>query len=153
MQSGYEPSGDTEVRVSWSPWTHCESSFGLVLTPHAPGVFAVAEEVSARPDEVSGMAARRLLTVVHIGASDDLGRDLARLFAVGSPVHDRLASGHCYLRYAVLPDLAVRDLVFASLEHWLSAASEAATEVSSGSASAPAPNDAVPQFARWPEGF
>jgi len=150
MPSAYEPSGDTEVRVSWSPWTRCESSFGLVLTPHAPGVFAVAEEV---PPADGGPGSRRILTMVHVGVSDDLGRDLARLFAPGSPVYDRLAAGRCYLRYAALSDLAVRDLVFASLEHWLSGAPDDDAGSSLAAPATPAQGDAVSPFARWPDGF
>ncbi len=156
------PSGDTEVRVHWSPWTRCESSFGLVLTPHAPGVFAVAEEIMPAIDDATGIAVRRMLAVFHVGSADDLGRDLARLFAVGSPVHDRLAQGHCFLRYAVVDDLAVRDLVFASLEQWMAASSEAASGVVqnySGSPRSAQPGPAVASSTevrkpvRLPEGF
>lgn len=159
MQSERQPAGDTEVRVRWSPWTRCESSFAFVLAPREPGVFAVAEELVPAIDDATGIAARRVLAVFHVGCSDDLGRDLARLFAVGSPVHDRLAEGRCYLRYAPLPDAAVRDVVFASLEQWMAASTEAATGIVQPPAPAPRSAASGPTLVsgtaahRWPEGF
>lgn len=158
MQSDRQPAGDTEVKVRWSPWTRCESSFAFVLAPRDPGVFAVAEELVPAIDGVSGLPARRVLAVFHVGRSEDLGRDLARLFALGSPVHDRLAEGRCYLRYAPLPDPAVRDVVLASLEQWMASSTEAATGIVQTPAAAPRSASAGPTLvsgtaARWPEGF
>ncbi len=162
MQSHQQPAGDTEVRVAWSPWTRCESSFALVLAPRDPGVFAVAEEVVPVLDDHSGLVSRRMLAVFHVGSSDDLGRDLAGLFAVASPVHDRLAEGRCYLRYAPVPDTAVRDLVFASLQQWMASASEVATGVLQNAPGGPRPAGPGPEAAvaadgqaplRLPEGF
>jgi hypothetical protein len=36
---------DIAAQIQWSNWSHCESSFNLVLVPHHPGVYALAEEV------------------------------------------------------------------------------------------------------------
>ena len=37
---------DIATRVQWSSWSRCESSFSMLLVPHRPGIFALAEEVA-----------------------------------------------------------------------------------------------------------
>jgi hypothetical protein len=47
------------MEMNWSRWFHCESSFGLLLVPSQPGVFALAEEVV----QAVGVQSRRMLAV------------------------------------------------------------------------------------------
>ena len=44
------------LRLQWSRWFRCESSFSVLLAPAKPGIFALAEEIV--PTEDSEMGAR-----------------------------------------------------------------------------------------------
>src|SRR5947208_10035209 len=86
------------MELNWSRWFRCESSFGLLLVPNQPGIFALAEEVIQ-----AGENSRRMLAVVEVQEADDLARAMSRLFAVGSPWRTKLIKSRCYVRYAVAP--------------------------------------------------
>ena len=58
------------VRLDWSRWSRCESSFNLLLTPHQPGIFALAEEIVDAT--VSG--GKRMLAVLEVASAEDLSR-------------------------------------------------------------------------------
>jgi hypothetical protein len=122
------PQTNTEVlaRCQWSRWFRCESSFGLLLVPAQPGIFALADQVLA-PDDSDATGHRRMLAVFDFAAADDLAAALSRLFAPGSPVRDRLAAGECYLRYTVVSDPAQRQAVCLALRSWLNKAAGAAS--------------------------
>ncbi len=109
-----------EAGLSWSSWSRCESSFSLLLVPHLPGVFALAEEVAAPA------GSRRMLALFQVAEAEDLARALSRLFVAESPVRRHLQEGRCYMRYAEIPDAGRRRAVAAALEQWLSAASDSA---------------------------
>lgn len=111
---------DQFASVAWSRWSRCESSFSLLFVPAVPGVFAVAEEITATSDAAE-FGCRRMLAVLQVGKTDDLARGLSRLFAPGSSLRDRLAHSRCYIRYAVVPDAEQRDAVAAALSRWLAA--------------------------------
>ena len=113
------------VRLDWSRWSRCESSFNLLLTPHQPGIFALAEEVLDAT--VSG--GKRMLAVLEIAAADDLARTLSNLFAPASALRERLLSGSCFIRYAVVTDAMQRDLIVGQLQQWVSASAEAASGI------------------------
>lgn len=112
--------------IAWSRWSRCESSFSLLLAPNQPGVFALAEEVIA-PGETALSGGRRMLAIFEVSAVDDLGRALVRLFSASSPVHDRVAEGRIFVRYALIDSAELRADVCAQLQRWISASSEAAT--------------------------
>lgn len=111
-----------QAPLAWSPWSRCQSSFSLALTPHLPGVFALAEEVVATDDSAPDARQRML----QVSATDDLAQALDRLFVPSSPLRARLESGRCFVRYAVVPDRAQREAVYVALLHWLAASSEVA---------------------------
>ena len=111
------------MEMNWSRWFRCESSFGLLLVPNQPGVFALAEEVVSAPN------GRRMLAVLAVDESDDLALSLSRMFAVGSPWREKLAEGKCYARYAVAPGLADRRAAADALKQWLAAQRDLATQV------------------------
>ena len=113
------------MELNWSRWFRCESSFGLLLVPNQPGVFALAEEVLEAP----GPQARRMLAVFEIDEAEDVSRALSRLFAPASPWHERLATSRCYMRYAVVPDPVKRQAATASLRNWLNSQMESAAQV------------------------
>lgn len=116
------------MEMNWSRWFRCESSFGLLLVPNQPGVFALAEEVI----EPAGPNSRRMLAVFEVAETEDLALSLSRLFAVGSPWREKLGEGHCYARYAVAPGLADRRAAADALRQWLDTQRDLATQVFAG---------------------
>ena len=115
-----------QAPLAWSLWSRCRSSFSLALTPHLPGVFALAEEIAAADDSAPD-ARKRMLALLQVSATDDLAQALDRLFLPSSPLRARLESGRCFVRFAVVPDRAQREAVYVALLHWLAASSEIAS--------------------------
>jgi hypothetical protein len=113
------------MEMNWSRWFHCESSFGLLLVPSQPGVFALAEEVV----QSVGAQSRRMLAVFEVAEADDLSRALSRLFAAGSPWREKMAESKVYVRYAIAPSIADRRTAAAALKNWLSAQREVASQI------------------------
>ena len=113
------------MEMNWSRWFHCESSFGLLLVPNQPGIFALAEEVV----QPAGPHSRRMLAVFEVEEADDLARAMSRLFAAGSPWREKLAQTRCYVRYAIAPSIADRRAAAAALKNWLSAQREVASQI------------------------
>src|SRR5690242_17838391 len=113
------------LELSWSRWFHCESSFGLLLVPDQPGIFALAEEV-AQP---SGPGSRRMLAVFEISDAENVARALSRMFAPGSPWHERLTGSRCYLRFTVITDAEKRQAAAAALKNRLNSQMDNAAEV------------------------
>jgi hypothetical protein len=111
------------LSLNWSRWFHCETSFSLLLVPEKPGIYAVAEEVLA-PGESASTGGKRLLAVVQFAETDNLARALSRLFTPASPLQERIAGGHCLLRYAVVEDEAARQAACNALQTWLAASAE-----------------------------
>lgn len=115
------------VRLDWSRWSRCESSFNLLLAPQQPGIFALAEEVM----DVAANG-RRMLAVLEIAAAEDLARTLSSLFSPASALRDRLLSGRCFVRYAVVSDAAQREAITTQLRQWISASAETASGLVQG---------------------
>ena len=113
------------MEMNWSRWFHCESSFGLLLVPSQPGVFALAEEVV----QAVGAQSRRMLAVFEVAEADDLSRAMSRLFAAGSPWREKMAQAKIYVRYAIAPSIADRRAAAMALKNWLSAQKEVASQV------------------------
>lgn len=113
------------MELSWSRWFRCESSFGLLLVPDLPGIFALAEEVV----QPAGPNSRRVLAVFEVNEADRLVQALSRLFALGSQWHERLKAANCYLRYAVVADPDKRRTATEALKTWLSAQMDVAAQI------------------------
>jgi hypothetical protein len=113
------------MEMNWSRWFRCESSFGLLLVPAQPGVFALAEEIV----QPAGRYSRRMLAVFEVEETEDLARALSRLYAASSPWRQRLADGRCYLRYAVAPDAEERRGAAAALKNWLNSQRDSASQL------------------------
>jgi hypothetical protein len=113
------------MEMNWSRWFHCESSFGLLLVPSQPGVFALAEEVV----QAVGEQSRRMLAVFEVAEAEDLSRAMSRLFAAGSPWREKMAQEKVYVRYAIAPSIADRRAAATALKNWLSAQREVASQV------------------------
>ena len=113
------------MELNWSRWFRCESSFGLLLVPELPGIFALAEEIV----QPVGPASRRMLAVFEISQADNVSLALSRLFAVGSAWHDRLATTRCYVRYAIVADAEKRHEATEALQAWLNSQMDAAAHV------------------------
>ena len=112
-------------RLAWSKWFRCESNFSVLLAPSQPGIFALGEELVAPGD-----SSKRLLALFQISQADDLGMALGHLFLPGSPVRERLETGHCFVRYAVIEDARQRNAAYAALEQWAGTASDTASGIS-----------------------
>jgi hypothetical protein len=113
------------MEMNWSRWFHCESSFGLLLVPSQPGVFALAEEVV----QAVGAQSRRMLAVFEVAEAEDLSRAMSRLFAAGSPWREKMAQAKVYVRYAIAPSIADRRAAATALKNWLSAQREVASQI------------------------
>lgn len=113
------------MELNWSRWFRCESSFGLLLVPHQPGIYALAEETISPATPNS----RRVLAVFEINEAEDVSRALSRLFAPASPWSHRLNEARCFLRYAIVPDAGERRTATATLKNWLSSQFEAAARI------------------------
>lgn len=120
---GIDPAFDYR-RVEWSRWFRCADSFSLVLMSSKPGVFALGEEIVA-----PATGGKRMLALFQISETDDLGMALGRLFLPGNPERERLATGRCFARYAVIEDAAQRHAAHADLQQWLSSSSETASGI------------------------
>jgi len=121
------------MEMNWSRWFRCESSFGMLLVPNQPGVFALAEEV------VSAPSGRRMLAVLAVDETEDLALSLSRLFAVGSEWREKLSEGRCFARYAVAPSIADRRAAASALKQWLEAQRDLAAQVFAKPAAPEAP--------------
>jgi hypothetical protein len=113
------------IEMNWSRWFHCESSFGLLLVPNQPGIFALAEEVM----QPAGPHSRRMLAVFQVEEADDLSRAMSRLYASGSPWREKLAKANCFVRYAIAPSIADRQVAATALKNWLNTQREVASQV------------------------
>jgi hypothetical protein len=121
------------MEMNWSRWFRCESSFGMLLVPNQPGVFALAEEVVSAPN------GRRMLAVLAVDETEDLALSLSRLFAVGSEWREKLSEGRCFARYAVAPSIADRRAAASALKQWLEAQRDLAAQVFAKPAAPEAP--------------
>jgi hypothetical protein len=113
------------MEMNWSRWSRCESSFGLLLVPNQPGIFALAEEIV----QPAGPNSRRMLAVFEVQEAEDLSRAMSRMFAASSPWREKLAQARCYVRYAVAPGIADRRAAASALKTWLNSQREVAAQV------------------------
>jgi hypothetical protein len=114
------------MEMSWSRWFRCESSFGLVLVPNQPGVYALAEEMEEMPEAPQ---ARRTLAVFEVNEALDLGSALSRLFGAGSAWGNKLSNSRCYVRYAVAEDAIERRAAVGALRHWIETQRETSAQI------------------------
>jgi hypothetical protein len=122
------------LRLQWTSWFRCESSFSVLLAPAKPGIFALGEEIVPS----LGASSKRMLALFEVSETDDLGMALGRLFLPGTPLRDRLTSGKCFARYAVIEDPAQRRLATEVLQRWMQESAETATGIDTCGAGAPA---------------
>ncbi len=112
------------MEMNWSRWFHCESSFGLLLVPSQPGIFALAEEIVQPAD-----GSRRMLAVFEVEEADDLSRAMSRVFAAGSMWREKLLQGRCYVRYALTASAADRRAAATALKNWMNSQREMAAQI------------------------
>ena len=116
---GYEPKLDYR-RLQWSKWFRCESSFSVLLAPCQPGIFALGEEIVS-PGEAGS---KRMLALFHIAEAGDISLALGSMFLPGSLLRERLESGRCFTRYAVIENAAERAQAVAALQQWMTSSAE-----------------------------
>lgn len=140
------------LRLQWTSWFRCESSFSVLLAPAKPGIFALGEEIippaesemippadsMVTPPQSMGRRAsppvgridaqnhksKRMLALFQVSAADDLGMALGRLFLPGTPLRDRLTSGKCFARYAVIEDPTQRQIAAEVFQRWMQESTE-----------------------------
>jgi len=128
---GVEPALD-HLRLQWSRWFRCDSSFSVLLAPAKPGIFALAEEIVPPPSEIVGArppvlsraegsspVPKRMLTLFEIKETDDIGMALRRLFLPGNPLREKLEAGKCFARYAAIENSVERAAAYKIFERWL----------------------------------
>ena len=120
---GVEPTFN-HLRLQWSKWFRCDSSFSVLLTPAKPGIFSLGEEITSQFD-----GNKRMLALFQISETDDLGMTLGRLFLPGNPLRERLSAGHCFARYTVIEDAAQRAAANKIFQHWIQESAEVATGI------------------------
>ena len=110
---GVEPTFD-HLRLEWSRWFRCDSSFSVLLAPAKPGIFALAEEIAPAVE-----SNKRMLALFDIKETDDIGMALGRLFLPGNPLREKLEIGKCFARYAVIEDSTERSTAYKVFERWV----------------------------------
>jgi hypothetical protein len=121
------------LRLQWTSWFRCESSFSVLLAPAKPGIFALGEEIippaGSAELRASSPAGKRMLALFEISETDDLGMTLGRLFLPGNPLRERLTAGRCFARYSVVEDREQRQTASAVFQRWLQESAETASGV------------------------
>jgi hypothetical protein len=135
-------------RLQWSRWFLCDSLHSLLVVPSKPGIFAIAEEVLGTPN-LAGAAlkrcesdppqeaalateGKRMLAVLQFSEDDDMAYTLDRMFTKPNPMRERLASGHCFLRFVVIEDEEQRLNICNALNQWLLTSAEKASGIPAG---------------------
>ena len=116
---GYEPKLDHR-RLQWSKWFRCESNFSVLLAPCQPGIFALGEEIVSP----GGAVSKRMLALFHIAETGDISMAMGSLFLPGSLFRERLESGRCFTRYAVIKSATERAQAVAALQQWMQSSAE-----------------------------
>lgn len=129
---------DIATRVQWSSWSRCDSSFSMLLVPHRPGIYALAEEVADSPH------GKRILALFHVAESRDLSYEVMALFSRPNPIRDRLEQGRCHLRYTLISDPENRAAVLNALRTWMATSQQQATGIAASGDMAEAPNPPHP---------
>jgi hypothetical protein len=128
------PTSFDHLRLQWSNWFRCESSFSVLLAPAKPGIFALGEEIVPPGESVelraSSPVGKRMLALFQISETDDLGMALGRLFLPGNPLRERLAAERCFARYAVIEDPIQRQTASAVFQRWIQESAETASGIS-----------------------
>lgn len=101
-------------RIDWSAWMPLESTLCLTA-PSNPGLFVVAESFVPHSMTADSSA----LAILKVGQTKDLGVEIARL-CFHSPLRDRIAAGHCLIRFAKVEDDAQAVSACAALQQWFS---------------------------------
>jgi hypothetical protein len=121
------------LRLQWTTWFRCESSFSALLAPAKPGIFALGEEIIPPSESVELRApsavGKRMLALFEVSEADDLGMALGRLFLPGTPLRDRLTSGKCFARYAVIEDPNQRRIATEVFQRWMQDSAETASGI------------------------
>lgn len=111
------------LRLQWTSWFRCESSFSVLLAPSKPGIFALGEEIIPPAQSIESPAVspagKRMLALFQVSEADDLGMALGRLFLPGTALRERLTSGKCFARYAVVEDPNQRRVAAEVFQRWM----------------------------------
>ncbi len=133
-------------RIEWSAWVQFESSLCL-SAPSQPGLFVVAERVV--PHGVASNAlphgeSHAILAVLKIGQAKDLGFEMGRLCSPYNPLHARVSTGRCMVRFAAVEDAVQRTAAHAALQQWFTNSGSTTNMETSTDAEFPSDLAAVP---------
>jgi len=127
------PANFDHLRLQWTGWFRCESSFSVLLAPAKPGIFALGEEIIPPAESVgqraSSPASKRMLALFAVSQADDLGMALGRLFLPGNPLRERLTTGRCFVRYAMIEDPNQRRVATEVFQRWMQESAETASGI------------------------
>jgi len=149
------PANFDHLRLQWTSWFRCESSFSVLLAPAKPGIFALGEEIippapadlAATEGEITKVmgprasspaelidghnrpVSKRMLALFQISEADDLGMALGRLFLPGNPLRERLTAGRCFARYAMVEDPDQRRIATEVFQRWMQESAETASGI------------------------
>jgi len=97
-------------RIDWSPWITIDPNLCLTA-PCYPGLFVIAEQMV--PHTVAANCAAQLV-ILKVGQTHDIGIEMARL-CYHSPLYDRINTGRCLVRFAVVDNDSQRASAFTAL--------------------------------------
>src|SRR5450432_1956832 len=97
-------------RIDWSPWITVDPNLCLTA-PCYPGLFVIAEQMVSHALAASSI---NPLVVLKVGQTHDIGIEMARL-CYHSPLYDRINTGRCVVRFAVVDNDSQRASTFADL--------------------------------------
>jgi hypothetical protein len=104
--------------TSWGSTVREGHDFSRAVTPERNSPALAAEA-----------PVHRMLAVLQFSEDDDMAFTLDRMFTRANPLHTRLASGRCFLRFVVIEDQAQRRSICAALNQWMLSSAEKATGI------------------------
>src|SRR4051812_48610736 len=123
-----------EAAVAWTKWSQYQSSFSLMLVPHRPGVFALAEEVVSPTN-----ASKRMVALVSVSEADALARMISSMFHSPTDGRRRMGELKLFIRSAVVDYAVQRRAVAATLNLWIQGVVQSATGVVENFVAEPTP--------------
>ena len=67
---------------------------------------------------------KRMLALFEMKEADDLGLALGRLFLPGNPLREKLETGKCFARYAVIEEPTERAAAYDVFQRWMKDSAE-----------------------------
>ena len=115
---GYEPNSITAA---------CNGQSGSAASRASAYCSPLASPASSRWEKKSspgGAGSKRMLALFHIAETGDISMAMGSLFLPGSLFRERLESGRCFTRYAVIENATERAQAVTALQQWMQSSAE-----------------------------